>query len=120
MLNIPMRPSMLARLGRHSSTVAPLFAALGDATRLGLIAKLKGGSGRSLAQLCEGEPLTRQAISKHLRVLEAVDVVNIERRGRESLISLNQRPIDDARAYIDLVSSQWNRALARVKSRVEE
>lgn len=96
-----------------------MFAALGDPTRLALVAKLSDGSRRSIAQLSDGEPLTRQAISKHLRVLEDARLVRSERSGRESLYALDPAPIADLQAYLALVSSQWDRALARLKAFVE-
>lgn len=111
--------SPATRLRRQSAKTAPVFAALGDSTRLGLIAKLSNGAPQSIAALCDGEPLTWQAISKHLRVLEEVDLVSSVRHGRESLYSLNSGPIDLARAYIDLVSAQWDGRIERLKALVE-
>lgn len=99
---------------------ASVFAALGDATRLALIDKLKPGEPQSITRLAEGSPLTRQAISKHLRVLEDAGVVHGERVGRESHYALRPAPLHDARSYLERVSSQWDDALARLKSFVEE
>jgi DNA-binding transcriptional ArsR family regulator len=98
---------------------APVFAALGDETRLSLVAKLSGGLPYSISQLAQGSRLTRQAITKHLRVLERVEIVHSVRRGRESLFELNPAPIEEIKEYLDLVSEQWDRALARLKSFVE-
>ncbi len=98
---------------------APVFAALGDKTRLSLVAKLSGGQPRSIAQLTKGTRLTRQAITKHLRVLEKVEVVRSVRAGRESLFELDPEPIEDLKKYIDLVSEQWDRSLSRLKTFVE-
>ena len=98
---------------------AHVFAALGDETRLSLVAKLCGGQPRSIAQLTGGSRLTRQAITKHLRVLERVEIVHSVRAGRESLFELNPEPIEEIRKYLDLVSEQWDQALARLKSFVE-
>ena len=75
---------------------------------------------RSIAQLSDGQPLTRQAISKHLRVLEDAQIVRSERAGRENLYVLNPQPIADLGNYIELVSSQWDAALSRLKAFVEE
>jgi DNA-binding transcriptional ArsR family regulator len=102
---------------RHAH--APVFAALGDETRLALIAKLSGGQRCSISQLTEGSRLTRQAITKHLRVLESAGIVRSVRSGRESLFELNPQPIAGIREYLDFVSEQWDRALARLKSFVE-
>ena len=98
---------------------APVFAALGDKTRLELVAKLSGGSPRSISQLAEGSGLTRQAITKHLRVLEKVQIVHSVRTGRESLFAFDPEPMEGIKKYLDLVSEQWDQALSRPKSLVE-
>jgi DNA-binding transcriptional ArsR family regulator len=97
-----------------------VFAALGDPTRLALVNRLSDGSQRSIAQLSEGHRLTRQAITKHLRVLEGARIVQRERAGRERLYSLDPAPIGDVRRYLDQLSSQWDARLARLKALVEE
>jgi DNA-binding transcriptional ArsR family regulator len=99
---------------------APVFAALGDGTRLALVAKLCGGQPRSISQLTEGSRLTRQAITKHLRVLERVGIVHGVRSGRESLFELDPEPIVSVKEYLEFVSAQWDQALARLKSFVED
>jgi DNA-binding transcriptional ArsR family regulator len=99
---------------------APVFAALGDQTRLALLASLADGRARSIAQLSQGSRLTRQAITKHLRVLESAGVVRSRRAGRESRFELDPRPIHDLRKYLDRVSQQWDQALSRLKAFVEE
>jgi DNA-binding transcriptional ArsR family regulator len=101
-------------------TSAAVFAALGDETRLGLLAKLTGGKPQSIARLTAGTRLTRQAVTKHLRVLEGAGVVRSARVGRESRFVLDPKPIDDVRTYLDGVSRQWDNALARLKALVEE
>jgi len=98
---------------------ALLFSALGDQTRLALITKLTCGEPRSISQLTEGIPLTRQAITKHLRVLEAAGLVRRGRDGRESLFALDPRPIISASEYLEFVSDQWSEALDRLKAFVE-
>jgi DNA-binding transcriptional ArsR family regulator len=98
---------------------APVFAALGDETRLRLVAKLCGGEPHSISQLTRGSRLTRQAITKHLRVLERAEIVRSVHKGRESLFELNPVPIEEMKKYLDEVSEQWDRALARLKSFVE-
>jgi len=100
-------------------TQATVFAALGDETRLSLVAKLCGGQARSISQLTEGSKLTRQAITKHLRVLESAGVVHAVRTGRESLFEFDPQRIDETKKYLDLVSEQWDQALSRLKSFVE-
>jgi DNA-binding transcriptional ArsR family regulator len=99
---------------------APVFAALGDETRLSLVAKLCAGRPRSISQLTIGTRLTRQAITKHLRVLERAEIVRSVRAGRESLFEINPQPIEELREYLALVSRQWDQALSRLKSFVED
>jgi DNA-binding transcriptional ArsR family regulator len=98
---------------------APVFAALGDETRLALVAKLCKGQPRSISQLTAGSRLTRQAITKHLRVLESAGVVHSLRSGRESLFAFDAEPIEEIKKYLDAVSEQWDQALSRLKSFVE-
>ena len=99
---------------------APVFAALGDKTRLALVAKLCRGNPRSISQLTKGSRLTRQAITKHLRVLEKAGIVQGVRLGRENLFQFNPEPVQEVRDYLALVSGQWDEALARLKSFVED
>lgn len=110
------RNSLIARRQAHAS----VFAALGDETRLSLVAKLSGGQPRSISQLTEGSKLTRQAITKHLRMLERVEIVHSVRTGRESLFAFDPEPIEEIKKYLDLVSEQWDQALSRLKSFVED
>jgi DNA-binding transcriptional ArsR family regulator len=98
---------------------ATVFAALGDPTRLSLVGKLSLDPRLSISRLTDGSALTRQAITKHLRVLESAGVVRCERSGRESLYSLDPAPIVQTRAYLERVSRQWDDALARLKAFVE-
>jgi len=98
---------------------APVFAALGDETRLALVAKLCRGQPRSISQLTEDSRLTRQAITKHLRVLEHAGVVHSVRSGRENLFAFDPEPIQEIKKYLDAVSEQWDQALSRLKSLVE-
>ncbi|MEM7050903.1 MAG: metalloregulator ArsR/SmtB family transcription factor [Acidobacteriota bacterium] len=98
----------------------PTFAALGDFTRLELIARLGDGSSHSIAQLTDGLDLTRQGVTKHLRVLERAGLVKSERIGRESRYTFLPEPIDEARAYLDRVSRQWDEALGRLRAFVED
>lgn len=97
------------------STPAALFAALGDKTRLLLVTRLSGGEPHSISQLTAGSRLTRQAVTKHLRVLENVGIVRSRRAGRESRFQFNPEPLAEPREYLDFVSQQWDLALARLK-----
>jgi DNA-binding transcriptional ArsR family regulator len=110
---------------RHSGTAtsracASVFAALGDETRLSMLARLTNGEPQSISRLTAGTKLTRQAVTKHLRVLEGAGVVRSVRVGRESQFGLETKPIDDVRKYLERVSKQWDSALARLKALVEE
>lgn len=96
------------------------FAALGDETRLSLMGKLAGGPPQSIARLAEGSTLTRQAITKHLRVLESAGVARSVRIGREKLFELRPEPLKDLQSYLERVSQQWDDALARLKLFVED
>ena len=100
-------------------TRAAVFAALGDETRLSVLGRLARGEPQSIARLTAGTRLTRQAVTKHLRVLEGAGVVRSVRVGRESRFTLEPKPIDEARAYLEVVSRQWDDALARLKAFVE-
>jgi DNA-binding transcriptional ArsR family regulator len=96
-----------------------VFAALADETRLSLVAKLSSGAPRSISQLTDGSKLTRQAITKHLRVLESARVVHSVRTGRESRFEFDPTPIDECKRYLDRVSEQWDLTLSRLKAFVE-
>lgn len=98
---------------------ALVFAALGDKTRLALVAKLCSGEPWSISQLTTGSALTRQAITKHLRVLERAGIVRCVHRGRESLFEFDPEPIGRARNYLDRVSAEWDRTPTRLKAFVE-
>ncbi len=98
---------------------AAVFAALGDEMRLALVAKLYAGQPRSISQLTKGSRLTRQAVTKHLRVLESVGIVRSNHRGRETRFEFDPEPIEGMKQYLDFVSRQWDQALARLKAMVE-
>lgn len=98
---------------------APVFAALGDRTRLSLLSKLSDGGARSIATLSADTALTRQAVTKHLQVLERAGLVRSKRVGRESRFAYRPEPVLEARSYLDAVSAQWDEALSRLRSLVE-
>ena len=99
---------------------APLFAALGDKTRLRLVSRLYDDGPMSITRLTAGSKVTRQAITKHLRVMERARLVRSIRRGRESVWQLDKRRLKDARHYLDLISKQWDDALGRLREFVED
>jgi DNA-binding transcriptional ArsR family regulator len=100
-------------------TPATVFAALGDETRLSVLSRLCNGVPQSISRLTAGTNLSRQAVTKHLRVLANAGVVRSARVGRESLFELEPQPIEEVRNYLDQVSKQWDDALMRLKSYVE-
>ncbi len=110
------RPSRSTAL----TTRASLFAALGDETRLSVLARLCNGSPQSISRLTAGTNLSRQAVTKHLRILADAGIVRSVRVGRESLFEFESQPIEQVRTYLDQLSQQWDDALARLKAHVED
>ena len=98
----------------------PVFAALGDEQRLALVRRLCAGGPASLSRLSEGAPITRQGISKHLRVLEGAGLVKSTRRGRESVWTLVPAKMLSAQRALDEISREWDAALARLRAFVED
>ncbi|MDO1527849.1 metalloregulator ArsR/SmtB family transcription factor [Fulvimonas sp. R45] len=98
---------------------APVFAALGDPTRLRLVAALCAGGALSITQLTAGTAVTRQAVTKHLQVLADAGLVRDSRQGRERRWELEPSRIDEARRALDAIAAQWDQALARLKRFVE-
>jgi DNA-binding transcriptional ArsR family regulator len=115
-MSLAMTNAAIRRL-RHK---APLFAALGDETRLTLLSRLGRGSQLSIARLTKGTRLTRQAVTKHLRVLEGAGLVRALRRGRENLFELAPGPLGEARRALEIISRQWDGTLVRLKAFVEK
>src|SRR5215470_3456536 len=109
----------MRELTAATRTGAPIFAALGDETRLRIVAKLSAGDPLSIVRLTEGERVTRQAITKHLAVLAGAGLVRDVWKGRERLWALETAPLDTAQRYLELVSQRWDSALARLAAMVE-
>jgi DNA-binding transcriptional ArsR family regulator len=99
---------------------APLFAALGDETRLRLVIRLSTGGPGSITQLSAKSDVSRQAITKHLRVLADAGLVRSTRRGREQVWDLEPRRLADAHDYLNRISRQWDEALDRLRRFVED
>jgi DNA-binding transcriptional ArsR family regulator len=99
---------------------APLFAALGDETRLSLIARIGSAGPLSIAALTEGTDVTRQAVSKHLSVLERAGLIRATRAGRERHYEVHSAQLDELRRCLDVINRHWDDALARLKKHVEE
>lgn len=114
-----MSPSRSAAALRVREAV-PVFAALGDATRLGLLGRLSAEGPLSITRLSEGTGVTRQAITRHLYSLGDAGLVRHARRGREQVWELEPRRLEKARIYLDQISAQWDAAAARLKAFVEE
>ncbi len=102
------------------TAAAPVFAALGDPTRLSLFKTLGDGRARSITELANGAAVTRQAVTKHLETLAEAGLVEGERRGREKHFALRRDGLADARRLLDEVSAQWDGALDRLKAFVED
>jgi DNA-binding transcriptional ArsR family regulator len=98
---------------------AAVFAALGDETRLRLVSRLSSGGPASISRLTDGSGVTRQAVTKHLRVLARAGLVRARRRGRESLWRLQPERLDEAQRSLDLIARQWDHALSKLKAFVE-
>jgi DNA-binding transcriptional ArsR family regulator len=99
---------------------APIFAALGDATRLHVVSRLCGSGPMSITQLTEGTAVTRQAVTKHLTVLADAGLVIDFRQGRERVWELRTQRLEEARRVLDVISRRWDEALERLKAMVEE
>lgn len=97
----------------------PVFAALGDATRLRLVGRLSAEGPLSITRLSEGAGVTRQAITRHLHALDDAGLVRNARRGRERVWELDLKRLEFARRYLDQVSAQWDAAADRLKAFVE-
>ena len=101
------------------SDPTPVFAALGDRTRLSLLMTLSDGERRSIARLSADSRMSRQAVAKHLHVLEEAGLVESVRVGRESRFAYRPGPLAHARSYLDDVARQWDESLGRLRDLVE-
>lgn len=110
---------MSASRGGAARQAAPVFAALGDTTRLALVRRLLVEGPLSITRLSEGSGMTRQAVTRHLHSLGRVGLVRDTRRGREHVFSLDLKRLEVARQYLEDVSAQWDAAAARLKAFVE-
>jgi DNA-binding transcriptional ArsR family regulator len=113
----PPRASSAARA--WVADAAPLFAALADETRLGIVAQLCAEGPLSTARLSDSAGVTRQAVTKHLVLLEDAGVIQ-GTRSRPRLWRLEPGRIADARRSLDRISQQWDDALSRLKAFVEK
>ena len=111
----PLRPGE-----RHFGGSAIVFAALGDPRRLHILGRLSAEGPLSITRLSADSEVTRQAITKHLKVLAEAGLVRGTRHGRERVFELEPRPLEGARRDLDRISAQWDRAIERLRRYVED
>jgi DNA-binding transcriptional ArsR family regulator len=109
---------MRKRTNRHAGA-ALLFAALGDPTRLALLARLSDGGPASISVLAERFSITRQGVTKHLNVLEGAGVIEGARQGRERVWKMNPSRLTEARQTLDVIARSWDNSLSRLKQHLE-
>jgi DNA-binding transcriptional ArsR family regulator len=114
-----MSKKIRKRITARPKARARVFAALGDKTRLELVARLCSGETASISQLADDSKLTRQAITKHLGVLERAGIVRSSQAGRERLFRFDPEPLENLQDYLQSVSRQWDQTLSRLKLHVE-
>ena len=120
MRNTKGRRHVRSKVRTSGTGSATLFAALGDETRLWLVVRLANDGPMSITRLTAGSRVTRQAITKHLRVMGAAGLVSSTRHGRERVWRLDRQRLENARRYLDMISTQWADALVRLRKFVEE
>lgn len=113
------RNAGLPAIVQSSTAIASVFAALGDPTRLKLVAVLCAGGAFSIAQLTESTEISRQGVTKHLQVLADAGVVRDAKLGRERLWQLEPRQIDDAKRTLEVIGREWEVALGKIKAFAE-
>ena len=110
---------MSRRSAAARADAAPVFAALGDPTRLALVRRLSGDGPQSISQLTADAGVTRQAVTKHLQSLMGAGLVRDRWQGRERIFELEPRRLARARSYLDEISAQWDAAIDRLRAYVE-
>jgi DNA-binding transcriptional ArsR family regulator len=110
---------MLTSLNKLLQT-ASVFAALGDQTRLSLLNRLSSDGPLSISRLTEGAGVTRQAVTRHLDVLQSAGLAVSRREGRERVWTMDPRKLKTARRSLEEISAQWDAALERLRQLVEE
>ena len=108
------------RVEKSLAGAAILFAALGDPTRLTLLQRLSDEGPASISMLADTFAITRQGVTKHLHVLASAGIIGGSRQGREQVWTLNPKRLAEARRHLELISQEWDDALARFKAHVEE
>jgi len=112
-------PRMHTSADAQLAEAAPLFAALGDETRLHIVARLCGDGPLSIMHLADGAAVSRQAITKHLHALEQAGLAHSSRVGRERIWRLQTKRLSEARRYLDQISQEWDAAIVRLRAFVE-
>ena len=107
------------RVEKSLAGAALLFAALGDSTRLTLLQRLSDGGPASISMLAEAFAITRQGVTKHLQVLASAGIIDGSRQGREQVWTLNPKRLAEGRRHLEMISREWDDALARFKLQVE-
>ena len=116
----PAGSQMRAAGAARDARAAPIFAALGDRTRLHIVERLCGGGPQSIMRLARGASVSRQAITKHLRVLEQAGLARGARAGRERIWELRTGRLAEVQRYLDQISRQWDAAIDRLRAFVED
>lgn len=106
--------------GVKLADAAPIFAALGDETRLRIVARLCGDGPLSIVRLSDGARVSRQAVTKHLYALEQAGLARSSRAGRERIWELRTRRLNDVQQYLEQISQQWDAAIGRLRAFVEK
>jgi DNA-binding transcriptional ArsR family regulator len=118
--SFPMRSTSLPPPQKAARAfAAQVFAALGDRRRLSLVQRLSAGPA-SVTSLSEGSRITRQGVTKHLRVLARAGLVQNRKRGRESIWQLNVERLEAAQATLDQISHEWEMTLTRLREFVAD
>jgi DNA-binding transcriptional ArsR family regulator len=102
------------------ASAAPVFAALGDDTRLKIVARLCTDGPQSIVRLTDGSDVSRQAVTKHLNLLAETGLVRSTREGRERVWQIRPKRLVEARRYLDQISDQWDAAIGRLRDLVED
>ena len=111
---------MRSVLARRLIGAGPAFVALGDPMRLQLVAQLCDDGPQSITRLTDATTVSRQAITKHLHVLQRAGLVRGSRVGREVIWQIQPGKIEDVTRCLELISAQWDRAIDRLRALVEE
>ena len=100
--------------------LSPVFNALGDPNRLRIVSRLCDGGPCSTSEVTQVIPVSRQAATKHLLLLEAVGLVTSKRQGRERIWRIEPEPLTDASDYLTGLSKRWDKAIDRLRAYVED